>query len=107
MKQLENQKGEAQKRLDDLRLQVNYLGKYVIANIYILFQVDKLRAQATEQADIVKQQETELNSKKEQLEGLRNEEQRLEKQKKDGQKKLENLTSNLQDTQLNISQVCE
>lgn len=68
-------------------------------------KVDKLRTQATEQAEIVKQQESELNSKKEQLEGLRAEEQRLEKLKEENQKKLENLTVNLQDTQLNISQV--
>lgn len=65
-----------------------------------------MRTQATEQAEIVKQQEAELNSKKEQLEGLRIEEQRLEKMKEENQKKLENLTVNLQDTQLNISQVC-
>lgn len=64
-----------------------------------------MRAQATEQAEIVKQQEAELNSKKEQLEGLRIEEQRLEKLREESQKKLENLTTNLQDTQLNISQV--
>lgn len=64
-----------------------------------------MRVQATEQAEIVKQQEVELNSKKEQLEGLRNEEQRLEKLKEESRKRLESLTTNLQDTQLSISQV--
>ncbi|KAG5884971.1 hypothetical protein JTB14_000363 [Gonioctena quinquepunctata] len=87
LKQLENQKGEAQKRLNDLKA-----------------QVDKLRAQAAEQAEMVKAQETELNSKKEQLEGLRMEEERLEKQKAENMKMLDNLNSSLQDTQLNISQ---
>lgn len=63
--------------------------------------------QASEQAEIVKQQETELNTKKEQLEGLRNEELRLEQLKEISQRKLKNLTTNLQDTQLSISQVCK
>nr|CAH7760911.1 unnamed protein product [Callosobruchus chinensis] len=87
LKQLENQKGEAQKRLSDLKA-----------------QVDKLRVQAAEQAELVKTQETELNSKKEQLEGLKVEEQRLEKQKIESTKKLESINTSLQDTQLNISQ---
>ncbi|CAH0550922.1 unnamed protein product [Brassicogethes aeneus] len=86
LKQLENQKGEAQKRLNDLKA-----------------QVDKLRIQASEQAELVASQESELNSKKEQLEGLRMEEQRLEQQKIESSKKLEHLTGNLQDSQLNIS----
>lgn len=72
---------------------------------YYVFQVDKLRIQAAEQAELVATQEQELNSKKEQLEGLKQEEQRLEQLKIDSTKKLENLTTNLQDTQLNISQV--
>lgn len=68
-------------------------------------QVDKLRTQAAEQAETVAAQEKELTSKKEQLEGLKQEEQRLEQQRADNIRKLENLTTNLQDTQLNISQV--
>ncbi|KAJ8911718.1 hypothetical protein NQ315_013180 [Exocentrus adspersus] len=94
LKQLENQKGEAQKRLNDLKSQVSWHTCWV----------DKLRAQATEQAELVKAQEGELNTKREQLEGLRQEEQVLEKQKADSMKKLDNLTTNLQDTQLCISQ---
>lgn len=66
-----------------------------------------MRVQAAEQAEMVKAQETELNSKKEQLEGLRMEEERLEKQKTESIKKLDSLSVNLQDTQLNISQVSE
>lgn len=61
--------------------------------------------QASEQAETVAAQEAELNSKKQQLEGLKQEEQRLEQQKVDNSRKLEQLTSKLQDTQLNISQV--
>lgn len=67
--------------------------------------MDKLRAQASEQAEMVTVQEKELMSKKEQMESLKQEEQRLEQQKNDSMKKLESLTSNLQETQLNISQV--
>lgn len=67
--------------------------------------MDKLRAQATEQAEMVAAQEKELMSKKEQMESLKQEEQRLEQQKNDSMKKLESLTSNLQDTQFSISQV--
>lgn len=67
--------------------------------------MDKLRAQAAEQAEAVAQQEAELNSKKEVLEGLRLEEQRLERQKSESGVKLDSLTSNLQESQLAISQV--
>ncbi|CAH1102861.1 unnamed protein product [Psylliodes chrysocephalus] len=108
LKQLENQKGEAQKRLNDLKAQktqvdgdVESINKTLEEQIE---KVDKLRVQAAEQAEMVKAQETELNSKKEQLEGLRMEEERLEKQKTESIKKLDSLSVNLQDTQLNISQ---
>lgn len=67
--------------------------------------MDKLRAQAAEQAELVAAQEKELMTKKEQMESLKQEEQRLEQQKIDSIKKLESLTTNLQETQLNISQV--
>ncbi|XP_068893743.1 epidermal growth factor receptor substrate 15-like 1 isoform X4 [Tenebrio molitor] len=108
LKQLENQKGEAQKRLNDLRAQkyevdteMEKIAKEIAEETA---KVDKLRTQAAEQAEAVAAQESELNSKKEQLEGLRQEEQRLEQQKKESANKLQNLTTNLQDTQLNISQ---
>ncbi|XP_060531051.1 epidermal growth factor receptor substrate 15-like 1 isoform X2 [Cylas formicarius] len=87
LKQLENQKGEAQKRLNDLKT-----------------QVDKLRTQALEQSKLVESQETELKTKKEQLEGLKLEEQHLEQQKNDSLQKLESMTTKLQETQLYISQ---
>lgn len=71
----------------------------------VILQVDKLRIQASEQAEVIATQEKEVMSKKEQLEGLKMEEQRLEEQKNENLRKLEQLTTNLQDTQLNISQV--
>ncbi|PNF19457.1 Epidermal growth factor receptor substrate 15-like 1 [Cryptotermes secundus] len=87
LKQLENQKGEAQKRLNDLK-----------------GQVDNLRQQAEEQEQSLKSQEDELSSKKQELEGLKQEEAKLEHQQKDSREQLDNLTKNLQDTQLQISQ---
>ncbi|XP_066150911.1 epidermal growth factor receptor substrate 15-like 1 isoform X2 [Euwallacea fornicatus] len=109
LKQLENQKGEAQKRLNDLKLQKNTVDieHATIDNqlIWANDKVDKLRAQANEQADLVAAQESELKTKKEQLDGLRQEEQRLEDQKNESLNKLQSMTSNLQETQLNISQV--
>ncbi|KRT82780.1 HLH domain-containing protein, partial [Oryctes borbonicus] len=108
-KQLENQKGEAQKRLNDLKAQraevdneLNGVDKEIEE---LQEKVDKLRSQAAEQAEVISTQEAELTSKKEQLEGLKKEEQRLEQIKHENTKKLEKLTNNLQDTQLNISQV--
>ncbi|XP_019871079.1 epidermal growth factor receptor substrate 15-like 1 isoform X3 [Aethina tumida] len=107
LKQLENQKGEAQKRLNDLKAQRTEVdGALSVVNTELeeqMAKVDKLRIQAAEQAELVAAQEDELNSRKQQLEGLRMEEQRLEQQKLESSKKLENLTGNLQDTQLNIS----
>lgn len=79
----------------------------MLSKYTLLSQVDKLRTQANEQAELVATQESDLKSKKEQLDGLRQEEQRLEDQKNESLKKLQSLTTNLQDTQLNISQVNE
>lgn len=71
----------------------------------ILKQVDNLRRQAEEQETSLKSQEEELSSKKQELEGLKQEEARLEHQQEDFRKKLDNLSQNLQDSQLQISQV--
>lgn len=54
---------------------------------------------------MLRAQESELTSKKEQLENLRKEEERLERQKQDGDGQLDKLTSKLQGSQLQISQV--
>jgi len=71
----------------------------------LYIQVDKLRTQANEQAEVISSQEAELSSKKEQLEGLKKEEQHLEQLRSQNVNKLETLTVNLQETQLGISQV--
>lgn len=73
----------------------------------IFKQVDNLRRQAEEQETSLKSQEEELSSKKQELEGLKQEEARLEHQQEDFRKKLDNLSQNLQDSQLQISQVCK
>lgn len=66
-----------------------------------------MRRQAEEQETSLKSQEEELSSKKQELEGLKQEEARLEHQQEDFRKKLDNLSQNLQDSQLQISQVCK
>uniref|UniRef100_A0A2M4A7M9 Putative epidermal growth factor receptor substrate 15-like 1 isoform x3 n=1 Tax=Anopheles triannulatus TaxID=58253 RepID=A0A2M4A7M9_9DIPT len=88
LKQLENQKGEAQKRLDDLKNQVN-----------------KIRDQCQKQEAALKEQEGELDSRRSELQKLKNEEDALEKEFLAGTKEVDQLTSQLQDTQLEISQV--
>ncbi|XP_055539041.1 epidermal growth factor receptor substrate 15-like 1 isoform X2 [Wyeomyia smithii] len=88
LKQLENQKGEAQKRLDDLKNQVN-----------------KIREQCQKQEATLKEQEGELDSRRSELQKLKDEEQALEKEYNAGTKDVDRLTSQLQDTQLEISQV--
>lgn len=52
-------------------------------NFLLSCQVDKLRTQAAEQAEVISSQESELSSKKEQLEQLKAEETRLEQLKND------------------------
>nr|CAD7260565.1 unnamed protein product [Timema shepardi] len=108
LKQLENQKGEAQKRLNDLKNQKTAVEKE-LNDIQELLEeeqakVDNLRRQADEQEHTLKSQEDELNSKKQELEGLKQEEAGLAQQQKDSRNQLDNLTKNLQDTQLQISQ---
>lgn len=68
------------------------------------FKVDKLRQQAEEQESVLHAQEDELNSKRQELEGLKQEEQQLEQQQTKSRDQLNELTKNLQDTQLQISQ---
>ncbi|XP_063238176.1 epidermal growth factor receptor substrate 15-like 1 isoform X2 [Bacillus rossius redtenbacheri] len=108
LKQLENQKGEAQKRLNDLKAQKSSI-ETELNDIKMQLeeeqlQVDNLRRQAGEQEAALRAQEEELSSKKTELEGLRQEEARLEEQQRDFRGRLDGLTRNLQDTQLQISQ---
>lgn len=88
LKQLENQKGEAQKRLDDLKAQVN-----------------KIRDQCQKQEDTIREQEHELDSKRGELQKLKDEESSLSRQYETNQHELDSLTKNLQDTQFQISQI--
>lgn len=86
-KQLENQKVEAKKRLSDLAVQVN-----------------NLRSQADDQAVTLKVQLDELNSKKQEIESLRKEEQELERQQNAVKECLDDIAKQSQKTQLQISQ---
>ncbi|KAK6643175.1 hypothetical protein RUM43_004678 [Polyplax serrata] len=109
LKQLENQKGEAQKRLNDLKAQKSSI-ELELSDLTVEVEteqalVDKLRSQAAEQEETLKSQESELSSKKQELESLKQEETRLEKQQEESKKVLDNLGKNLQDSQLQISQV--
>ena len=63
-----------------------------------------MRQQAEEQESVLRTQEEELNSKRQELEGLKQEEQQLELQQTKSRDQLNELTKNLQDTQLQISQ---
>ncbi|XP_014243559.1 epidermal growth factor receptor substrate 15-like 1 [Cimex lectularius] len=87
LKQLDNQKGEAGRRLNDLKN-----------------QVEKLKKDAEEQEVLVKQQEEELTSKKKELENLKAEEIRLSNLQTDLNSKLDSLSAQLQKSQLTISQ---
>ncbi|KAF6216262.1 hypothetical protein GE061_000602 [Apolygus lucorum] len=87
LKQLDNQKGEAGRRLNDLKN-----------------QVEKLKNDAEEQEVLVKTQEEELSSKKRELENLKQEESRLQEEHNELNKKLDGLSESLQESQLTISQ---
>lgn len=110
LKQLENQKGEAQKRLDDLKAQVikKFIFKSILWSIQKNtwnFQVNKIREQCQKQEATLKEQETELDARRSELQKLKDEEAQLEKEYDTGLKELEKLSRNLQDTQLQINQV--
>ncbi|CAB3379125.1 Hypothetical predicted protein [Cloeon dipterum] len=108
LKQLENQKGEAQKRLNDLKGQKSALEKEVSETKLLLDEeqskVALLRCQADEQEKTLKEQEDELNQRKQELESLKAEEQRLESSLKSSKGQYEELNGNLQETQFLISQ---
>ncbi|XP_026463180.1 epidermal growth factor receptor substrate 15-like 1 isoform X1 [Ctenocephalides felis] len=107
-KQLENQKGEAQKRLNDLKAQCSAVDKELEeVNAELALEqekVDKLRTQAEQQEETLQAQESELTSKKQELQGLKEEEQKLQEQQDIAQQQLEQLTKKLQDMQLEFSQ---
>ncbi|XP_011503696.1 PREDICTED: epidermal growth factor receptor substrate 15-like 1 [Ceratosolen solmsi marchali] len=87
LKQLDNQKGEAKKRLNDLKV-----------------QVDKLRQQAADQETNLRTQEDELNNKRQEIECLKLTEQNLDAQQHKYKNRLNYLSEQLQNIQLKISQ---
>lgn len=76
--------------------------KYIL---YVIQQVDNLRRQADEQELTLKVQEADLSSKKQELEELKTLEHKLEKDQAEMGKRLDELNSMLQNSQLQISQV--
>ncbi|XP_059614607.1 epidermal growth factor receptor substrate 15-like 1 isoform X2 [Phlebotomus argentipes] len=88
LKQLEHQKVEAQKRLNDLQEQVK-----------------KINEQCAKQEETIKEQEAEVDARRSQLQSLKDQEMNLSKEYDDSTKELEGLTLQLQDTQLQISQM--
>lgn len=67
--------------------------------------MNKIREQCQKQESTIKDQETEIESKRSELQKLKDEENSLEKQYDESLKELECLSGKLQDTQLQISQV--
>jgi epidermal growth factor receptor substrate 15 len=67
--------------------------------------VAKLKDQCQKQEETIREQETELDSKKMELQKLKDEERALEHEYDSGLKEKEKISVQLQDTQLQISQV--
>jgi len=87
-------------------LPIFFLSSCVINREYaIWWQLENLRTQTAEQEATLKAQEDDLMSKKQELEGLKEEERRLAAQQESFRARLDTLTKNLQDSQLHISQV--
>ncbi|XP_073848886.1 epidermal growth factor receptor pathway substrate 15 isoform X3 [Musca autumnalis] len=109
LKQLENQRGEAQKRLDDLKAQsLEYEKSLQIINLEIpkmRNQVNKIREQCQKQEDTINEQEGELNAKRSELQKLKDEENSLQKEYDENNRELQKLTNHLQNTQLQISSI--
>lgn len=108
LKQLENQKGEAQKRLDDLDTQKTSLTKN-LDDLRNQVEEEKekvinLKKHMQEQEKTVQEQQTELNLKRQELNDLKVEENNLEQQIQMNKTKLDQLNKNLQETLLLISQ---
>lgn len=70
-----------------------------------MLKVTKIREQCQKQEETIREQESELDSKRGELQKLKDEESSLEKEYDDNKNKFEKLSKTLQDTQLQISQV--
>jgi len=80
---------------------------FLLIWISILFlKVNKIRDQCQKQEETINEQEGELNAKRSELQKLKDEESSLQKEYDDNNKELSKLTKHLQNTQLQISSVC-
>lgn len=82
----------------------------ILMNYLFVFhfnKVTKIREQCQKQEETIREQETELDSKKGELQKLKDEESTLEKEYEENKRLLEKLSQTLQDTQLQICQVNE
>lgn len=70
-----------------------------------MFQVNKIREQCQKQEETIKEQEGELDSRRSELQKLKDEETALETEYNTNLSELQSLSTKLQDTQLQISQV--
>lgn len=68
-------------------------------------KVAKIREQCQKQEETIREQVTELDSKRGEFQKLKDEESSLEKEYEENKRKLEKLSKSLQDTQLQICQV--
>lgn len=84
---------------------INIFHLFTIVTVYLIIQVNKIRDQCQKQEDTIREQEGELDSKRGELQKLKDEELALEKEYDTNQRELDLLSRNLQDTQLQISQV--
>lgn len=86
-----------------------FLGSIVLSFLFCFFgkfsKVTKIREQCQKQEETIREQEGELESKKNELQKLKDEEASLEKEYNEDQRNLDKLTRTLQDTQLQISQI--
>ncbi|GAB6028886.1 Epidermal growth factor receptor substrate 15-like 1 [Chamberlinius hualienensis] len=108
LKQLENQKGEAQKRLDDLDSQRTVLDRNLDDLKKQLDEelekVNTLKKHLHDQESSLKSQEEEIVTKRTELNDLKAEESKLENNIQAGKSQFDTLNKSLQDTLLQISQ---
>lgn len=71
----------------------------------ITLKVDKLKEQCQLQEDTIKEQEVELNGRKEEIQKLKDEEKALEQEYDQNLKEKERISEQLTDTELQISQI--
>ncbi|XP_065225180.1 epidermal growth factor receptor substrate 15-like 1 isoform X2 [Planococcus citri] len=111
LKQLENQKGEAFKRINDLKTQTAELESKIDDTKSELeleqIEVDKLRHQAEEQEKTLKQQESELNKKKQELDNLKKDESNLRKQRDNLKEEIAQITKSSGETDELIVEIKE